>query len=190
MSSVHSEIKKKWIFPLSNEVEMIQSTRLWVRMLLMDLYSVLWTASDLSIERFFMDSWKHLGMSSRKRSLLGWGPYLGCVSEERIKSLLLIMRESRIPPWFGVTPSTRAIYDKSGQGHPSFLYLSMEGSKMASNLLKCVRREQGYDNQSEHCCHKEQRFTRMGKTMQRATEEILTQDSVRWTLRDSLDLEE
>lgn len=141
MSLVHSEIENKWIFPLSNEVEMIQSTRLWVRMLLMDLYSILYKASELSIERFSRDSWKHPGMSSRKKSLLGWGPYLGCVSEERIKSLLLIMRESRIPQWFGVTPSTRAaIFDKSGQGHPSFLYLRMEGSKMAINLLKCVRK--------------------------------------------------
>lgn len=48
------------------------------------------------MERFFMDSLEHPGMSSRKKSLLGQAPYLGCVSEQKIKTLFF-MRESGVP---------------------------------------------------------------------------------------------
>lgn len=82
---------------LSNEAAVIQSTGLWVRMILRGLQSTVYKAPELFIERFFTDSLKHPSMTSRRKNLRGQTPYLGCVSEQRIKSLFLIMRESRVP---------------------------------------------------------------------------------------------
>lgn len=144
MSSVHSEMRKKRIFPLSNAAEVVQSTRLWVRMFFTDLQSVCYKASEVSIERFFMDNLKHPGMFSRKKSLLGGAPCLGRVSEQRIKSLSLIMRESRIPQWFGATPSTRAATCNKTRTGPPFPSLAEDGRKQkGKSLTKTCEGDQG-----------------------------------------------